>query len=286
MTSRPYIHGTSPREQQRLHERSELQAGARMHGSPMGMGTAASGMDLFDKQWASYRLVVDHNLMQHREVAAASAGALRGWWETRPPAAMAPRLVDLGCGDLAGMAAVLRDLPLGSYTGIDLCAAVLPLAEQALGHVPYPTHWQEADLRDWAFSSNGAAGAADTAPEAIDILYSAFALHHLDDDAKKAFLQLSRSRLRAQGVFLWADVFREPGESREAYVERYVARIRRHWHPLSPEQQDHLISHLSSCDIPADRDAIRSAAEAAGWQWRWAWNGSHRAEALAVLSPA
>ncbi|MFM8968613.1 MAG: hypothetical protein ACKOGI_11930 [Vulcanococcus sp.] len=127
-------------------------------------------MDLFDKQWASYRLVVDHNLMQHREVAAASAGALRGWWETRPPAAMAPRLVDLGCGDLAGMAAVLRDLPLGSYTGIDLCAAVLPLAEQALGHVPYPTHWQEADLRDWAFSSNGAEGAADTAPEAIDIL--------------------------------------------------------------------------------------------------------------------
>jgi hypothetical protein len=47
-----------------------------------------------------------------------------------------------------------------------------------------------------------------------------------------------------------------------------------------------VISHLSRCDIPADRQAIAAAAEAAGWQWRWGWQGAHQAEALAVLTPA
>lgn len=260
-------------------------------------------MELFDRQWASYRQVVEHNLMEHHEVAEASAKALDAWLAARPEAAAAPRLVDLGCGDLAGMAAVLRRLPLASYTGLDLCEAVLPLAKRALGPVSYPTTWQEGDLQRWALdaeptSDQGPGDApeappgaeqpladSDEAPAAIDILYSAFAIHHLDDDAKAAFLQATRRRLSPEGVFLWADVFREPGESREAYVQRYSARIRRHWQALTLEQQDHLIEHLSRYDHPADRDAIRAAAEAAGWCWRWAWNGSHRAEALAVLTP-
>jgi hypothetical protein len=35
-------------------------------------------MDLFEKQWASYRAVVEHNLMEHQAVAAATAAALEG----------------------------------------------------------------------------------------------------------------------------------------------------------------------------------------------------------------
>lgn len=240
-------------------------------------------MDLFDKQWASYRQVVDHNLMEHREVAQASAAVLEAWLAARGSSAPPPRMVDLGCGDLAGMAAVLRRLPLGAYLGLDLCAAVLPLARQALGPVPYPTSWQEGDLQAWA---TGGTPPETQGSDPIDILYSAFALHHLNDEAKAAFLLAMRARLDPQGVFLWADVFREPGESRQAYVERYVARIRRLWDPLSADQQDHLIEHLSGFDRPADRDIIRDAAEASGWHWRWAWNGSHHAEALAVLTPA
>jgi hypothetical protein len=47
-----------------------------------------------------------------------------------------------------------------------------------------------------------------------------------------------------------------------------------------------VIDHLSSFDIPAERVAIEAAAQAAGWHWHWAWQGQHRAEALAVLTPA
>jgi hypothetical protein len=82
------------------------------------------------------------------------------------------------------------------------------------------------------------------------------------------------------------DVFREPGESRNAYVQRYLHRIARSWPQLSAQQQEHVSHHLATYDNPADRGTIEAKAIAAGWQWRWAWNSTHQAEAMAVLTPA
>jgi len=55
---------------------------------------------------------------------------------------------------------------------------------------------------------------------------------------------------------------------------------------LNAEQQEHVITHLSQFDLPADRASIQQSAEAAGWRWEWVWQGQHRAEAMAVLTPA
>jgi len=239
-------------------------------------------MDFFERQWSSYRAVVEHNLMGHRPVAAATAAALEGWLASRPPTAAAPQLVDLGCGDLALLAPLLRQLPLGSYTGLDLTPAVLPLAEAALGPVPYPTQFEEGDLLAWAT----AAAASDHATAPVQIVHSAFAIHHLSDDQKAAFLAAARRRIASDGLLIWADVFREPGESLSAYRQRYSARIRQSWQPLSSKQQEQVIAHLSQCDIPAERGRIEAVAAATGWRWQWAWQGQHRAEALAVLTPA
>jgi len=246
-------------------------------------------MDFFERQWSSYRAIVEHDLMEHRAVAGATARAIDGWLAARPATAAAPRMVDLGCGDLALLAPLLQRLPLGRYSGLDLAAVVLPLAQQALGAVPYPTEWLEGDLLAWARGE-----LATPAPEACDgdragctdILHSAFAIHHLDDDAKATFLQAARQRISPCGLFIWVDVFREPGESRSAYIARYSSRIHNGWPQLSSEQQEHVINHLGSFDIPADRETIAAAAAEAGWQWHWAWQGAHQAEAMAVLTPA
>jgi hypothetical protein len=246
----------------------------------------AGVMDFFERQWSSYRAIVEHDLMEHRAVADATANAIASWLAARPAEAPAPALVDLGCGDLALLPPLLQRLPLGSYTGLDLAAVVLPLAQRALGTVPYPCHWLEGDLLAWAQGRLEGADRAGKELPSADILHSAFAIHHLDDDAKGSFLEAARRRISPGGLFLWVDVFREPGESREAYVARYSRRIQAGWPQLSHEQQEHVISHLSSFDIPADRDAIEASAKAAGWHWRWAWQGAHRAEAMAVLTPA
>ncbi len=243
------------------------------------------GMDFFERQWSSYRAIVEHDLMEHRAVAAATAVAIDAWLAARPGHAPAATMVDLGCGDLALLAPLLQRLPLGHYTGLDQAGVVLPLAHAALGEVPYPTQWLEGDLLAWAQGQLDPPNAT-AAPQSTDILHSSFAIHHLDSQAKGNFLEGARRRINPDGLFIWVDVFREPGESRTAYTERYMSRIRSSWHPLNAEQQAHVISHIGSFDIPADREAITAAARAAGWHWTWAWQGPHQAEALAVLTPA
>jgi len=237
-------------------------------------------MDLFAQQWASYRAVVEHNLMEHQAVAASTAATLENWLAARSAEAQPPRMVDLGCGDLALLAPLLQRLPLGSYTGLDITAEVLPLAQQALGSVAYPCRWLAGDLLRWASDSAG------DHEERVDILHSAFAIHHLSDPEKQTLLECLRTRIAPGGLFIWVDVFREPGEARDAYVKRYLNRIASSWPQLTAQQQEHVSSHLATYDNPADRGAIEEAASAAGWQWLWAWNGTHRAEAMAVLSPA
>lgn len=232
-------------------------------------------MDLFSRQWATYRTVVSADLMEHRAVADATAAALESWLAQRPAGSTPPALVDLGCGDLAVLAPLLQSLPLGSYTGLDLTAEVLPLAQAALGTVPYPTAWQQGDLLAWI--------QADGPP--IDLLHSAFAIHHLSDSEKGTFLMAARQRIAPGGLLLWADVFRAPNEELSAYRQRYSMRIHQGWSALTAEQQGQVIEHLSNFDIPAERGAIETVAQAADWHWRWAWQGQHQAEALAVLTP-
>lgn len=113
-----------------------------------------------------------------------------------------------------------------------------------------------------------------------------FGLHHLDDPDKQRFLERVGGRLAEGGLLLIRDVLREPGEDRQAYVQRYVRRIRRQWTSLEPALQDHVVDHLTSSDDPAERDVFTAMAEAAGWRTRWIWRGSHQAEALLALQPA
>ncbi|MEX1323678.1 MAG: class I SAM-dependent methyltransferase, partial [Synechococcaceae cyanobacterium] len=162
-------------------------------------------MDLFDRQWVTYRTVVDHDLMEHRQLTGAINAAIHTWLAGRDAGAERPRMVDLGCGDLGVLAPMLRNLPLGCYAGLDLCAEVLPKAKATLGPVAFACQWQTQDLMDWA--------AAEPGPEQVHLLHSSFAVHHLSDGDKLRFLQLAHRQLTPDGMFLWADVFRDPGEA-------------------------------------------------------------------------
>ena len=132
-------------------------------------------MDLFQQQWATYRAVLDHDLMEHQAMSAACGQQLRQCCAE----AGAPSLVDLGCGDLALLAPPLRELPLADYTGLDLCAEVLPLAQAAVEGAPYPQRWIAGDLLGWACDPGGAA---------VDVIHSSYAVHHLQDAEKAQWL--------------------------------------------------------------------------------------------------
>lgn len=248
----------------------------------------AMAIAFFERDWNTYHTIVAQDLMEHRALTTACEAALRAWLRERQqtlPSAAAPTMVDLGCGDLTALAPLLRQLPLGAYTGIDLTPTVLPLAAATLGPVPYPTVWRQGDLLNWATGHDPDSGSA-TNDACVDIVHSAFAIHHLNDAEKRTVLQGVRERIAPSGLFLWADVFRRPGEPESAANARYGARVLAEWSPLSEEQKQHTIQHIQSLDHPADRSAIQATAEHCGWRWQWLWQGRHDSEALALLTPA
>lgn len=229
-------------------------------------------LDLFETHWRTYRAVVDHDLMEHQALTGA-LGSL-----VRPLLAPGAAVADLGCGDLALLAPLLRSLPLGRFEGVDAAAPVLPLAASNLGSVPYPCRWTHQDLLAWAET--------DPAGDRFDLLTCCFALHHLGDDDKQRALTALLPRTGNGGALLIADVFRPDGESRGEYVERYGRRIEASWQVLPAEDRQRVLDHLSANDEPAERSDFVARARRAGWSSRWIWQGSHDAEALLLLWPA
>ncbi|MCP9903519.1 class I SAM-dependent methyltransferase [Cyanobium sp. BA5m-10] len=236
-------------------------------------------MDFFENQWSTYKTIVQHDFMHHRALVGAVEQVLKHYFDGAP-AGHRPHFVDLGCGDADPLAAVLRDLPLGSLLGLDQASSVLPLAAKALGEVPYPCDWIQAELLEWA-----TAATPQTNP--VDILYSSFAIHHLDGESQEAFLAGVRKKINPKGIFLWADIFREPSESVDDFRLRYTQRMTDHWGGvLQPQQLAHACFHVSHYDLPSDRAAIGTTARNQGWSLAWIWAGPDQAEALAVLTPA
>lgn len=231
-------------------------------------------MDLFERQWDTYRSIVDNDWMEHRGLTAACTGALERWMDQHPERHGAASLVDLGCGDLALMGPVFRALPLASYTGVDLTEQVLPLARAELQSAPFSTRFVCADVTVFI----------ECTDEDFDLVHASLVLHHLRDDDKARFLSALRGRIRPGGAFLWADVFCEPGESRPDYAARYAERIRRDWRAIDEESREAIVTHMTTYDFPADRSTVAAAARAAGWRWEWLWQGHHHAEAVALLT--
>lgn len=244
-------------------------------GSPAGSAAthnlSPESLALFERSWQSYHRVVADDLMEHAGLQRAMADHLqafvRDWGEA--PVSMA----DLACGDLTTLEPLLRSLPLASFTGIDAAATALGLAQQRMAGWCVSCQWVQEDLLRWA----------EQPGERYAVISCLYGLHHLDDPDKQRFLEQVAGRLAEGGLLLIGDVFREPGEERQAYLERYVRRIRQHWTSLERELQDHVVEHLQSSDYPAEREAFTAMAAAAGWRAAWIWRGSHQAEALLAL---
>lgn len=232
-------------------------------------------MEFFERQWRTYREIVDHDWMEHRGITTAATEALRSWMAQHPERRGKARLLDLGCGDLALMGPVFGGLELGSYVGVDLTEQALPLARVALGRSPFDITFHHADVRTFIATQRD-----------VDLVHASLVLHHLSDDEKAVFLAELRLAVQPEGAFIWADVFREPNEERAEYVSRYASRIRRDWSAIDDDDREAIVTHMGTFDFPADREAIIATARDAGWKWQWLWTGRHQAEAVAVLTPA
>ena len=185
-------------------------------------------------------------------------------------------LLDLGCGDLALLPEVYRQLPLDRFSGLDASPPVLPLARQALEPAPFPCEWICDDLSRWLLDP--------TCPP-LAIVVSCFALHHLDAAGKRGVLAALRQRLQPGGVVLLADTTRLDGDSHAEHMRRNLGRVKAWAAVMGAEASQAIFDHVACSDRPAELQELMAQARACGWLPSLLWTDNDRLEALLRLEP-
>jgi SAM-dependent methyltransferase len=212
----------------------------RRHHLPADEAFDETAMALFQQGWETYRKVVDHNYMFHREVC----GLLRRILEDE--AAKPIRFLDIACGDARATVGALKGLPVAHYYGIDLSRPALELARAAVGALGCPATLHERDfvdaLADWS--------------EPVDVAWIGQSLHHLLAPGKLALMRRIRDIVGERGLFLiWEPTLLE-GEGQDGWVHRLDLSGRSAWTALTPAEREAMLVHCRDADF---------AETAAGW---------------------
>ncbi len=219
--------------------------------------------------WERYQQVIKHNYMEHVEIDRV----LHQYLTDRAPNPFS--FLDLGCGDASCSARLLANLSPSAYTGVDLSMTALELARRNLAALKIPIALKQQELQ--AFLSSCA--------ERFDVILSSFSIHHLASDRKQEYLTQVKQNLNPGGILLLVDVFRQEGESRQAYIDRYRENIYTYWTEISPEVQQSLIQHIIDSDYPEWESSIREWSHNAGFKdIKLIYEGGHDTQKILAIS--
>lgn len=203
---------------------------------------------LFRRSWSLYDAITAENYMFHRELYAPVAAAL-----TKRHAAGPYSVLDLGCGNARFLAPVLHAAPPVRYDGVDLSpTALAEVADYLAGLDGVSLH--EGDMLAHTAASE----------ESYDVIFTGFAVHHLDTRQKAQLVQSCAALLAPGGEFLMIDVVREEGQDRDTYIAAYIERMRG-WTAVAAELIDEACEHVAAHDQPDSFTTLASLAAAAGF---------------------
>ena len=209
----------------------------------------AGAVRQFFDQWSLYCRIVDNDYLYHRSVRKVFAGWLDRFG--RPFS-----FLDLGCGDAKFSSSLLRGSAVTSYTGIDLSPVALGLAEENIRELGVPCSLK---VGDFMMSLPSLAGD-------YDIIYIGLSLHHLRRQEKEFFFTQLHGKLAQGGALIVFDPVLTPGESREAYMGRWVDHAEWAWKSLTEEEVEGAVAHVTSSDFPEEITMLNRMAVRAGFQ--------------------
>ncbi len=104
-------------------------------------------------------------------------------------------VLDIGCGDGVVLATVMSRFRVEQGVLLDGSPAMLAKARERFAHTAAPVTFLEADFNDPNWSSR-------LPIRAFDAVVSAFAIHHSEDDRKRALYAEIYSLLKSGGIFV------------------------------------------------------------------------------------
>ncbi len=193
-------------------------------------------VEVFMRSWSIYQDIIKHNYMYHREITDAVQKQLESFRHTQPI-----RILDLGCGDASMVLPLLAPEVVQDYIGCDLSQAALDLAHDKL---------KAAKISHQCLCDDMLQVAAQQPDASINLVFSSYALHHLNASQKKQIVVDVARILKPNGYFVLIDIFREPEEDLPAYMHHYMSDIKARWLKLAPESQDLVVNHATAYDFP------------------------------------
>ena len=135
--------------------------------------------------------------------------------------------------------AALQGTRIAHYHGIDLSAAALELARQALAGLACPVTLQQADFVE--------ALGDHVAP--VDVAWIGLSLHHLPTLEKLVVMRQLQRIVGEDGLLLLYEIASPDGEDRAGWLRRYE---RQHvaWTAYSPADWEVMWAHVQAADFP------------------------------------
>lgn len=195
-----------------------------------------SAVEVFLKSWQVYQDIIAHNYMFHREISVAARSALTTF---KPDRSL--RVLDLGCGDASMVLPLLSADRVSRYIGCDLSQPALDIARTQLDAQQIPNQLICDDML---------LVASELPNASADVVFSSYAIHHLNAINKQRILEDIARVLVPGGCLVLIDIFREPEEDRTAYMRNYMGVVLDQWANLSPESRDLVIDHATAYDFP------------------------------------
>ena len=207
----------------------------------------------FFNGWSLYRRIVDNDYLYHRSTREALTAWLDKWVRDSNRSFS---FLDLGCGDAAFSAGILKERGVTSYTGMDLSPVALDLARENTAEIAAPISLIPGDFML----------EIGTLPSSYDIIYIGLSLHHLSRQEKEFFFGALRHKVAPGGAVLIFDPVLTPGESRDSYMGRWVDHAEWSWKALSVEEVAGAVQHVTSSDFPEEIATLNRMAVGSGFK--------------------
>ncbi len=205
-----------------------------------------AALEQFQKQWATYQKVVDHESLAHKEIGAILHDSLMAVPDPFD-------FLDITCGDASKMRAALAGTKIRGYRGLDLSQPALELAAKNLEGAPF-----KVDLDHCDFVATLTAG-----QDPSDVSWCSLSIHHLNTEGKRNLLQALHGSTRK--FLMIYEPTRLEGEDRAAYLDRFERINKAAWSYLTSDEWNQIYHHVSTCDLPETAKAWITLGRDAGF---------------------
>ncbi len=205
--------------------------------------------DVFEREWRTYRKMVDNNYLFHREVYGLLRQILTE--ELTGPF----RFLDIACGDASATVEALAGTGVAQYCGIDLSGAALGIASRGLRALRCPVELERGDFAEvlarWE--------------RPVDVAWIGLSLHHLHSPGKLAVMREVRRIIGDGGLFLAYENASPDSEERAGWLRRWDDQ-KPNWTAYSSEEWRTITAHVHSHDFPETSARWHALGREAGFE--------------------